>query len=84
MFYKLYDTICSHIVVHSNNEIYYQIRIYKKVLTAKLPPLLFGAVCLSVFFHHPLFLRVIYHRPTRSNIPNTKLSIKESFLNSSL
>ena len=47
------------------------------VPTAKLPPLLFAAVCPSVFFffYRPIDLRVIYHQPQKSNILNAKLSI---------
>ena len=53
---------------------------------AKLPPLLSGAVCPSVFLYSPLFFRLIYHRPPKSNFLNTKLSTKviQSLLNSFL
>ena len=39
-------------------------------------PLLFGSVRPSVFFYRPLFLRIIGHRLSKSNIINTKLSTK--------
>ena len=44
-----------------------------KVPTAKLPPLLLGPACPSVFFDRPLFFRVTDHRPPKSNILDTKL-----------